>query len=215
MKPNLKTRRGISTVLTTIIILVASVVLGSGVVVYGTSLFQGGTQQESISVQGVKMWVDPATTNQTSWGAAAMRNSGDKIVSVDKIQIRGTDVPFGNWYAETNPARVTTKNYQASFKHTGAYQPSTQLLANSDPSSTCTGVTGTAMAIDQDGAGGEPALCLIAQTGPITLNPGEKAIVYFLVPNGVLSSLDSGASTSLNIFAGKTGAPQTITVANP
>lgn len=215
MKPNLKTKRGISTVLTTIIILVASVVLGSGVVVYGTSLFQGGTQQESIAVQGVKLWVDPATSNQTTWGAAAVRNSGDKIVSVDKIQIRGTDVSFSNWYAETNQARVTTKNFQAAFVHTKAYQPGTQLLVNSDPSGTCTGVTGTVMAIDQDGSGGEPALCLIKQTGPITMNPGAKTIVYFQVPNGVLSALDAGSATSLNIFAGRTGAPQSITVANP
>lgn len=215
MNTNLKTRRGISTVLTTIIILVASVVLGSGVVVYGTSLFQGGTQQESISVQGVKMWVDPASPTQVTWGAAAVRNSGDKIVSVDKIQVRGTDLPFSNWYADTNQLRITATNFQASFIHTGSYQAGTDLLTNSDPDADCTGVAGTNMAIDQDGAGGESALCFAQRTGPVTLNPGEKTIVYFQVPAGVLSSLDSGSSTSINIFAGKSGAPQSITVANP
>jgi len=55
--------KAISTILTTIIILVASVVLGTGVVIYGTSLFQTGAQSESISTQGVKMWVN-ATSNQ-------------------------------------------------------------------------------------------------------------------------------------------------------
>jgi len=40
MKTKLSRKRAISTVLTTVIILVSSVVLGSGVVLYGTSLFQ-------------------------------------------------------------------------------------------------------------------------------------------------------------------------------
>ena len=69
-------KRAISTVLTTVIILVSSVVLGSGVVLYGTSLFQSGTQSENISVVGTKVWVDttdpftPATG--IAWGAAAI-----------------------------------------------------------------------------------------------------------------------------------------------
>ena len=87
-------RRAISTVLTTIIILVASVVLGSGVVVYGTSLFQGGTQQEAIAVQGTQLWVSATDSNGIAWGAAAVRNSGDKILSVDKVEVRGTTIPF-------------------------------------------------------------------------------------------------------------------------
>jgi len=91
----MKTRkRAISTVLTTIIILVASVVLGSGVVLYGTSLFQSGTQQEAITVSGLKVWVHGTETKGLAWGAFAVRNSGDKVVSVDKITIRGTDIPF-------------------------------------------------------------------------------------------------------------------------
>ena len=40
MKTKLSKKRAISTVLTTVIILVASVVLAAGVVLYGTSLFQ-------------------------------------------------------------------------------------------------------------------------------------------------------------------------------
>ena len=46
MKIKLSKKRAISTVLTTVIILVASVVLGSGVVLYGTSLFQEGTHSD-------------------------------------------------------------------------------------------------------------------------------------------------------------------------
>ena len=101
MEPKLSKHRGLSTVLTTVIILVASVVLGSGVVLYGASLFQSGTQQEAISVTGVSVWVHSTDTNGLAWGAAKVRNTGDKIISVDTIEIRGTGVPFSQWYADT------------------------------------------------------------------------------------------------------------------
>src|SRR5579864_9302197 len=93
-------RKAISAVLTTLIILVASVVLGTGVVLYGTSLFQTGAQSSGVSTQGVHVWVNSTSTPTTYvWGAAEIRNSGDKILYVDQINVRGTQVPFANWYA--------------------------------------------------------------------------------------------------------------------
>jgi len=68
MKTRLSRKRAISTVLTTVIILVSSVVLGSGVVLYGTSLFQSGTQQEAITASGIKVWVHTDATDGLSWG---------------------------------------------------------------------------------------------------------------------------------------------------
>ncbi|TLX90583.1 MAG: hypothetical protein E6K93_05690 [Thaumarchaeota archaeon] len=85
MLRQLKKKRGMATVITTMIILVASVVLGSGVVIYGTSLFQTGAQSETISTQGVKLWVNPTASKGISWGAAAVRNTGDKIESTVSI----------------------------------------------------------------------------------------------------------------------------------
>src|SRR2546427_3191488 len=98
MFPRTHKRKAISTVLTTMIILVASVVLGTGVVIYGTSLFQTGAQSESISTQGVKLWVDAANTTGISWGASAVRNTGDKLESIDTIKIRGVAMPYTSWY---------------------------------------------------------------------------------------------------------------------
>src|SRR5438105_4951632 len=118
-----KNRKAISVVMTTLIILVASVVLGTGVVLYGTSLFQTGGQTQAISSQGLKMWVNSTCTGSTtggcpantvSWGAAAIRNSGDVLVSVNTIQIRGVIIPFSNWYVDTNSSHTAT-NFQAQF----------------------------------------------------------------------------------------------------
>jgi len=206
-----RNKRAISTVLTTIIILVASVVLGSGVVVYSTSLFQSGTQQEAISVQGVQLWVNGTDQNGIAWGAAAVRNSGDKILSVDKVEVRGSTVPFSSWYVDTDSTRVTVDNFQAQFT-------SNPTDANGDmkDSLSVDACTPTAdLAIDLDGAGvGNPTLCLLIQSAPVGLNPGERMVIYFQIPDGSLTPLDAGSSSSLNIFAGKTGAPQSVTIAN-
>ena len=74
-------------VLTTIIILVASVTLASAVVLYGTNLFQGAIQQESFTVFSTKLWVHSSDDNGLVWGAFSARNGGDKTVSINKISI--------------------------------------------------------------------------------------------------------------------------------
>ncbi|QUC65459.1 hypothetical protein NsoK4_04230 [Nitrosopumilus sp. K4] len=196
-KPN---KRAISTVLTTIIILVASVVLGSGVVLYGTSLFQGGTQTEAMTVSGTQMWVHATDSNGLAWGAAKVRNTGDKVISVDKIQVRGSDVPFGNWYPDT---ALTASEFQQSLPHPGWSGVAGGLTADG----ACGG--GETVNIDLAGVGD---VCANAATGPVSLSTGQSAIIYFKLSNGTLSTLDSGINTSVNIFAGNAGAPQSVAV---
>ena len=201
-------RRAISTVLTTIIILVASVVLASGVVLYGTSLFQSGTQQEAISVSGLKVWVHGTASDGLAWGAFAVRNSGDKIVSVDKIAIRGTDVPFAQWYPDTT---VESFLIQQPMNFTG-WSGTDGLLTKFDPNDYCGASTFTleSQLIDQT----DGSVCANAASGPVGLEPGSAAIIYFKLNNGTLQTVDSGIATSVNIFAGKTGAPLSITISS-
>jgi len=198
MKTKLSKKRAISTVLTTVIILVSSVVLGSGVVLYGTSLFQGGTQQESITVSGIKLWVNNDGQGN-AWGAAGIRNTGDKVLSVDKIQIRGADIPFAQWYPDTD---VSAALYSQALNHTGWVGGG---LLNTNSTNCGSGVR---IAIENTAG----LICGKEASGPIALIPGQSAIVYFQLSNGTLTSLDSGINTSVNIFAGKAGAPQSVTV---
>jgi len=44
------------------------------------------------------------------------------------------------------------------------------------------------------------------------LGLGEKAVIYFKLGNGTLTTLDAGANTNISIFAGKAGAPFSVTV---
>ncbi len=209
MKTKLSKKRAISTVLTTVIILVSSVVLGSGVVLYGTSLFQGGTQTENISVSGTKVWVHSSAIEGLAWGASAIRNTGDKVVSVDKIQIRGSDIPFSQWYADTS---VTSTVFQQALNHTGWSGTAGLLNDEADTGNGCSGTT--AINIDPD-SGGSITECIQADaaTGPISLDPGQSAVIYYKLTNGTLTSLDSGISTTVSVFAGKAGGPQSVTVA--
>ena len=201
MNNTLSKKRAISTVLTTVIILVSSVVLGSGVVLYGTSLFQGGSQQESITVSNIKLWVHSTNPDGLSWGAAGIRNTGDKVLSVDKIEVRGDSIPFAQWYPDTD---VTVTLFSQALVHPGWSGIAGGLIQ--------TGACAGSETIDIDVAGATDDICGDTSSGPVALTPGQSVIIYFQLNNGTASSLDSGSNTSVNIFAGKAGAPQSITV---
>ncbi len=197
MKTKLSKKRAISTVLTTVIILVASVVLGSGVVLYGTSLFQGSTQTEAIAVSTPKVWVHTTATEGLAWGAAGVRNTGDKVLSVDKITIRGADIPFSQWYADTS---VSSELYQQALNHTGWDGSATSGFIFNNV--VCAPVT----TLEFD-LGATDDFCADAATGPVSLTPGQAAIIYFKLTNGTIISLDSGVSTTIGVFAGRAGGP--------
>jgi len=206
-------RKGISTVLTTVIILVASVVLGSGVVLYGTSLFQTVAQQESVEVQGIQIWVNATDAAGDAWGAAGVRNNGDQILAVDTISIKGATVPFANWYYDVDQTRVTAGNFQSQLVHEGTNGAGTLMSSSASVDAVA---CGTPISIDIDGGDtGEPTLCLSQGTGPVGLKPGERAIIYFQIPTGSITTLDAGASTTLKIFAGEAGAPLSTIIQNP
>jgi hypothetical protein len=212
-------RKGISTVLTTVIILVASVVLGSGVVLYGTSLFQTVAQEQSIEVQGIQVWVNATDATGDAWGAAGVRNNGDQVLAVDTIGIKGVTVPFSSWWVDTDQNRVTVENFQNTFNHTGTegsnYMMKDSVDAGGSVTTSCTTADATTLEIDLDGTGTLPTLCLEQASGPMGLSPGERGIIYFQIPAGKVTTLDAGASTTLKIFAGEAGAPLSTIIQNP
>ena len=198
--------RALSTVLTTIIILVASVVLATGVVLYGTSLFQTSTQQEAISVSGVKIWTNADNSTGYTWGAFTVRNSGDKILSVNKITIRGTDIPFTQWYPDTG-ADVDSTKLQQAMNFSGWKTSANATLAN-NAAPLCTAETlqiNLAVGID---------FCANAASGPVGLEPGDGAIIYFQLAYGTITPRDAGVSSAVGVFAGKSGAPISVTVSS-
>ena len=206
---NKKQKKGISVVLTTLIIVVASVVLGTAVTLFGTSLFQTGAQQLGMSISNAHIWQGINATDTTVEGAVVVRNSGDKLIAVDGIEVRGASVVFSNWFAtaieETSPS---VQQLQLAY---------------------CTPLT-TAIDLDNaDGAavgnclapGGDVTTALARQTSPVSLEPGKAVIIYFIVSrsmdgtanNEAITSSDVGASVTLKITAGQITQVQSVSVA--
>jgi len=109
-------RKGIGNVITTLIILIASVVLGAGVIFFGGSMFQTNTQSESIKVSNVHSWVNSSDTSVTAF---AVQNTGSKAITINAISMRGLPVPTSQWYYCT--ACATAQNINTEL--TVDYQP--------------------------------------------------------------------------------------------
>ncbi|MFB5645768.1 MAG: hypothetical protein ACE5R3_04110 [Nitrosopumilaceae archaeon] len=205
---------GLSETIIVIISLTASIILATGIVIFGTSLFQGGAQQESISVTGIKLWVNGIEQEGLAWGAFVVRNTGDKVLSVDKINVRGQDVPFGQWYPDTT---VSSTLIQQPMNFTGWSGTGGQLDNSGSADSCATEPTAPfelEVRLAADSGGNSGSVCADSAAGPVGLDPGAAAIIYFKLNNGTLTTADGGSSTSVGIFAGKVGAPQSIPIAS-
>jgi hypothetical protein len=58
-------------------------------------------------------------------------------------------------------------------------------------------------------------ICLALQSGPIALNPGASAIIYYRTPVNILTPTDSGITSTTSILAGTAPIAQTVRVASP
>jgi len=199
-----KQKKGISTVLTTLIIVVASVVLGTAVTLFGTSLFQTGSQQQGLTVSNLHIWQGDNSTsnlNDVAEGALVVRNTGDRLIAIDSIKIRGVSVPYASWYA-SSATDSTDTNFVKAFKYMS--RPATPDLD-----------------LDDDGTNDLTGSGLVKQTAPVVLEPSKGKIIYFILPGSdntsatddVITPSDVGASTSVNVFAGSVGQVQTVSIA--
>jgi len=181
-------RRGIGNVITTLIILIASVVLGAGVIFFGGSMFQTNTQNEAIQVSNVQAWYKDNAGTADGQLAFVVKNVGGKVVSINSISLRGTQVPVSQWYYNNTQSIMTVGNTQ------------TPLLYDSD--GTLTSVTF-----------GNPssAKTLTLATGPVSLAQGESAIFYVANPASITAT-DIGVTYTLNVQAGAASAVQSVSV---
>ena len=179
-------RRGIGTVITTLIILIASVVLGAGVIFFGGSLFQTNTENEAIQVSNTHIWV--AANGSKSVAGFVVQNTGGKVVAIQGITIRGQSVPTSSWYYNSSSTVATATNIQREIT-------SDFVLAQIE-------VTGAA-----------PVETFTLATGPISLTQGQAAFIYLANPAGI-TAIDSGLAFTMNVQAGKSSAVQSVSVIN-
>src|SRR2546428_4009638 len=176
-------RRGIGNVITTLIILIASVVLGAGVIFFGGSMFTTNTQSEQVKVMNTASWV---ASNSTASTAFAIQNVGSKAVTVTDIKLRGIAVPVASWFSCKG---------SGAGKCATAINVQTPLPYDSTENSVTIGGTLYTMTGNQQ----------------VSLSQGEAAIVY-LDGAGNINSIDAGNTYALQIQAGQASSVTQVSV---
>ena len=189
------TKRAISLHRSTLIIVISSVFMATGFGFFATSLVQQETLTEAITVYKIKLWVHDSAPEGLGWGAISLRNTGDVETVIDAITIRGSEIPYSNWYVDSTVSEIVLHQ---RLNHTG-WSGYNGMIVNYDPDSLCSDT----FKIDLDGAGGELPLCTSASLSSASITPGKNVVIYFKMINGTFTVLDSGTNVGVDISAGK------------
>jgi hypothetical protein len=122
MKQVLRNRKGLSTVVTTLIILVVSVLLATVVTFYAINVTTTRVQEENLRITKAHIWVNSSVAQV----AFVISNIGGRDTLIDKIQVRGQNILWNAstvFYSRTSAAPTADLNYIA------------------DPNATMTGAT--------------------------------------------------------------------------
>ncbi len=92
----LKSKKGLSTVVTTLIILVVSVLLASVVTFYAINVTTTRVQEESLFLTKPHIWYSATNETQTGEAAIMIINTGGRDVVIDKISVRGQECSWDN-----------------------------------------------------------------------------------------------------------------------
>jgi hypothetical protein len=95
MKSLLKSKRGLSTVVTTLIILVVSVLLATVVTFYAINVTTTRVEEESIQVTKLHTWHNGTTFAETAF---LIINTGGRDLVMDKITVRGQECVWTTVY---------------------------------------------------------------------------------------------------------------------
>jgi hypothetical protein len=102
----LNSRKALSTVVTTLIILVVSVLLATVVTFYAINVTTTRVQEEALYLSKEHVWYN--TTGSWAQAAIVIVNSGGKDVVLDKVSVRGQECPWQNiYYWRTNAIAIT------------------------------------------------------------------------------------------------------------
>jgi len=102
----LKSIRGLSVVVTTLIILVVSVLLATIVTFYAVNVVTTRVQEESLHLSKQHVWYN--TTGGWAEAALVILNTGGRDVVIDKISVRGQECSWSNiYYWRTNAKTIS------------------------------------------------------------------------------------------------------------
>jgi len=169
----LKSRKALSTVVTTLIILVVSVLLATVVTFYAINVTTTRVQEESLFLTKQHAWYN--TTGSWAEAGIVIINTGGKDVVLDKITVRGQECPWTNiYYWRTNTQAISADLNVTTIPLTG---PSFNMSSTFDY-----GDGGFTQAADD-----------------LTLISGYTMVVYIKNPDSIALN-DVGITVGITIF---------------
>jgi len=114
MRSLLKGKKGLSTVVTTLIILVVSVLLATVVTYYAINMTTTRVQEENLRVTKAHIWANSSVAQ----GAFVIANIGGRDTLIDKFQVRGQDIAWNAtkvYFNRTTTAPTLDLTYQSSL----------------------------------------------------------------------------------------------------
>lgn len=171
MKRILKEKKGLSTVVTTLIILVVSVLLATVVTFYAINVTTTRVQEESLQISKQHIW-----HNGTNFAEATFLiiNTGGRDVVLDRISVRGQECVWATiYYNKTTDALTSDLSY-----------------INPNSNGTLLGKGATVGLVTYDLAGA---------SGDLILKSGSSMIVYITDPD-TISVNDIGTTVGFTAF---------------
>jgi len=98
LKNLLKSKIGLSTVVTTLIILVVSVLLATVVTYFAINVTSTRVQEEALHLTKQHIWHNGGTSGNTSQSAIMVINTGGRDIVIDKITVRGQTMDWSYVY---------------------------------------------------------------------------------------------------------------------
>ena len=113
MRSLLKGKKGLSTVVTTLIILVVSVLLATVVTYYAINMTTTRVQEENLRVSKAHIWANSSVAQ----AAFVIVNIGGRDTLIDKFQVRGQDIAWNAsevFYLRQSTASTTDLTYDSN-----------------------------------------------------------------------------------------------------
>jgi len=166
-----RNKKGLSVVVTTLIILVVSVLLATIVTLYAVNVTTTRVQEEALHLTKQHIWYN--TTGSWAQAAIVIVNTGGRDVVLDKISVRGQECPWTNIY----------------------YWRTNNVTVSDDLRVTSTNINGSTFNIVVEGSAR-----LFRQTNDdLTLKSGWTIVVYIMNPDSIALN-DVGIPVGITVF---------------
>jgi hypothetical protein len=172
----LKSKKGLSVVVTTLIILVVSVLLATVVTFYAINVTTTRVQEESLHLTKQHVWYN--TSGGWAEAALVVLNTGGRDVVLDKISVRGQECQWANvYYWRTDTVTISADLNVTQNKL-------------SDMNATEWKTTFTYLGIGET---------FQQTTTDLTLKSGWSIVVYIMKPDSIAMN-DVGLTVGITVF---------------